>query len=346
MRVGVIVEYNPFHNGHKIHLQKIKELYPESTIIAAMSGNFVQRGEPSFINKYERTKLALSHEVDLVVEIPPIYVLQSANLFAYGAIKTLDFFDVDVIVYGSESVDVKKMSNAYHENQHFDHSKNYFNNVLDGDFKSNDILGIEYIKNIKLLNSKIIPVAVKREAVEYNALKSNGDIASATLIRKLVFEGQKVDDFLPIYNIEWKFNQLSNYFNALKVKIITEDLTNYQDVNVEVASLLKKHIASSLTLEDLLDKCKTKRISKSKLQRCLAKIMLNITTERFEVLNNEFFINMLGYNAKGMLILKDYRKKIANLEKASGSLLLNREINHIYNMFDTSYLDHKVIIAD
>ena len=103
MKIGIICEYNPFHNGHLYHINKIKELYPNSTLILVMSGNVTERGELSILNKWEKTEIALTHGIDLVIELPFVFSTQGADIFSYGAIKILKTLNVDTIVFGSES---------------------------------------------------------------------------------------------------------------------------------------------------------------------------------------------------------------------------------------------------
>jgi len=109
MTVGIIVEYNPFHNGHLYHIEKIKEMYPDATIVAVMSGNFTQRGEASILNKWDKTELALFYGVDLVVELPFVFATQGADIFAKGSVELLNYLDVDYLVFGSESNDLNKL---------------------------------------------------------------------------------------------------------------------------------------------------------------------------------------------------------------------------------------------
>ena len=109
-KIGIICEYNPFHNGHLYHLEKIKEMYPDSLIVLVMSSSFTQRGEISILNKWEKTEIALNYKVDLVIELPFVFASQSADIFSYGAIKILKELNVDTIIFGSESNDPKKLT--------------------------------------------------------------------------------------------------------------------------------------------------------------------------------------------------------------------------------------------
>ena len=109
--IGIICEYNPFHNGHIYHINKIKEMFPDSTIVLVMSGNFTERGDASIINKWDKTDVALNNGIDLVIELPFVFATQSADIFAYGACSILNYLKVDYLVFGSESGDIDMLKN-------------------------------------------------------------------------------------------------------------------------------------------------------------------------------------------------------------------------------------------
>ena len=109
--IGIVCEYNPFHNGHIYHINKIKEMFPDSVIILVMSGSFTQRGDASIINKWNKTKIALNHNIDLVIELPFIFTNQSADTFAFGACSILNYLKVDYLVFGSESDNIDYIKN-------------------------------------------------------------------------------------------------------------------------------------------------------------------------------------------------------------------------------------------
>jgi len=109
---GIVVEYNPFHNGHVYHIEQARKITNCDLLIAIMSPTFMQRGEPAIINKFERTKFALEYGVDLVVELPSVYAIQSANHFAYGALKLLNELGINYLVFGSEKNDLQSLKNA------------------------------------------------------------------------------------------------------------------------------------------------------------------------------------------------------------------------------------------
>jgi predicted nucleotidyltransferase len=218
---GIIVEYNPLHNGHLYHINKTKELTNCDALICVMSGNFAQRGIPSSIDKWTKTKMALNNGVDLVIEIPTIYSVSSAEFFSYGSVSLLNSLGiVDNICFGSEHGDINDIYNISNillqepaefksllktylsqglvfpqarANALYDYLINSnmdISNLLLDDFlnSSNNILGIEYCKSLIKLNSSITPYTLKREGASYNSNLLHNEFSSATSIRKFVRE--------------------------------------------------------------------------------------------------------------------------------------------------------------
>ena len=211
--LGIIAEYNPFHNGHLYHLENSKKLTGCDYSIAIMSGNFTQRGSTSIIDKWEKTKMALSNGIDLVIELPVLYSISSAENFADGAIKILNSLGiVDYLSFGSEASDINILNNIANV---LSFEPIEYKNILSHELKKglsfpkarenallmylndirkysgilsspNNILGIEYLKALKKYKSEIKPVCVKRIESEYNSNNFSNDIASATAIRSLI----------------------------------------------------------------------------------------------------------------------------------------------------------------
>lgn len=222
--LGIIAEYNPFHNGHMYHLQKAKEQSGAQYCICVMSGNFVQRGNTSIVNKWKKAEMALLNGVDLVIELPTIYSVASAEGFSLGAIKLLNNLKiVDAISFGTETSDFAALNNISsivneepmkyksilnsalkkglsfpkaRENAlmlYLNDNKRY-DNILN---TPNNILAIEYLKALKKIKSTIQPIPVKREKVYYNDNVIVDEFASATAIRKLL----KNEDFSEIRKV-------------------------------------------------------------------------------------------------------------------------------------------------
>ncbi len=258
---GIITEYNPFHFGHEFHVKSSKEKTSADAIICVMSGNFVQRGIPSITDKWSRTKMALLGGVDLVIELPSIYCVSSAEYFAFGAISILDSLNVvDNICFGSECGDItvlKEISKIlFTEPLEFKESlkeelalglsfpkarsialekyiKNFkefnFSNIQNILNSSNNILAIEYCKALLKLNSKINPVTITRIGSNYNdeALNNNG-FSSASSIRKIINEDslKACSNIIPKYSYEIlsksKLADINKMFFYVKYKLLSD----------------------------------------------------------------------------------------------------------------------------
>ena len=340
--LAVISEYNPFHNAHLYHIQKSKKLVNPDYSICIMSGNFVQRGEPSIIDKWSKTKAALKCGFDLVVELPTVYSISSAENFAEGAIKILDSFDDVTLSFGSECGDLDTLNNI--ANVLFDEPKEYqtilshelskglsypkarenalllylndvrkYANVLSN---PNNILGIEYLKAIKKLKSKVIPFTIKRIDEGYNSLKIKDRLASATAIRNLVKNNEDVKKLMPPPS----FNILSENINHGKVlndisvfekeiiytlrKMSVTEIADLQDVTEGLENSIKHAANTCNNLEDLINSIKSKRYTRSRIQRILLYSILNITKKDIQ---NSYkvkpYVRVLGASSHGKYLL-------------------------------------------
>lgn len=223
--LGIVAEYNPFHNGHKYHLEKSRALCNADAVICVMSGNFIQRGEPAIVDKWARAEMALLNGIDLVIELPAVYAMSSAEYFASGAIKILDSIGiVNKLSFGSEAGDIQPLDTiAGVLVSEPDEYKTLLKNCLSKGLSfpaaresalaaylrlhnphnidiakiigsSNNILGIEYLKALKKHGSSIKPFTMERIANTYNSEKIQGSISSATSIRKLIMSSLRPND--------------------------------------------------------------------------------------------------------------------------------------------------------
>ena len=342
-KVGIIAEYNPFHNGHLYHLNKVKNMFPNSYLILVLIGNFTQRADISIINKWDKTKIALNYGYDLVVELPFLFATQSASFYAKGAVEILDKLDCDYLVFGSELNDVKTLEdlvNTTYENKDYeslvkkyvDNGNNYplscslalkdlTGKLID---KPNDVLALEYVRCIKLLNSKIKPYTITRVQSDYNSETIESNICSATAIRKQlkdlndissiskvvpnntfdVLKSKIDDDFYPMFD--------DNYFEILSSIIIRDKniLNTYFDVNEGIENKIYQSIFTSLTLDDLKESIKSKRYTMTKIKRTLNNILLGITKNdmnKIKNVNNIPYIRILAFNDKGREIIKNIK---------------------------------------
>ena len=248
--VGIIAEYNPFHNGHAYHLEQSKELAKADYVIAVVSGNFVQRGNVSLINKWDKADMALTNGADLVIELPTVYSISSAENFAYGAIKILNSLNiVDYISFGTELDDINILDKCadilYKQPQKFVNLLNHelskglsfpkarenallmylndirrYSNVLSS---PNNILAIEYLKALKKLRSPIRPIAVKRKNAGYNDLEITNNFASATAIRKKLIDNKPagLSKLMPP-------NSYRVLYNTIQKGHYVKDITNFE----------------------------------------------------------------------------------------------------------------------
>ena len=331
-KVGIIAEYNPFHNGHLYHLNKVKEMFPDAYIVLVMSGNFTQRGDVSVINKWDKTEIALYYGVDLVVELPFVFATQGADIFARSSIEILDKLDVDYLVFGSESNDINKLTTlaeAQTNNKKYDNLvKEYLSEGVNYPTalskaltditgikmdKPNDILGITYIREIIKQKSKIKPFTIKRNN-DYNAKELEDFYSSATSIRYALKNDDDVSNVVPEYTTRFlnkKLMFIDNYFNLLKYNIvINNNLDLIQTVDEGIHNRIKKYIVTSKSLDELILKVKTKRYTYNKLNRMFTHILCNFTKEEAESFDKIEYIRVLGFNSNGRLIIKDIKDDI------------------------------------
>ena len=332
--VGIIAEYNPFHNGHLYQIEKIKKKYPEDTIIIAMSGNFTQRGEPAIIDKWNRTRLAIENGADLVIEIPYAFTTQSADYYSYAGITLLENLKVEKLIFGSESnniEDITEIAKAQLEEKDFDklvkiYSKFGYNyptslslalkDLTGKEIKTpNDILGITYIKTIIKKKYKIKPIAIQRTN-EYHNKDLTGTISSATSIRENLDNLENIKETVPktTYKALTKetIHKKEDYFNFLKYKIITEEnLEKYHLVEKDLAVKLKKEIQNSTNYEELIQNVKSKHQTYSKISRALLHILCNYTKEESKENTKIKYIRLLGFNDTGRKYLNKHKKDIS-----------------------------------
>ncbi len=330
--VGIICEYNPFHNGHLYHLNKIKEMFPDSIIVLVMSGNFTQRGDTSIINKWDKTDIALHYGIDLVIELPFVFATQGADIFAKASIEILDTLNVDYLVFGSECNDVSKlteMAKVQLENRKYNNLvKDYLkegvnyptalsNALIDITGKKinqpNDILGITYIREILKIKSKIKPITIKRNN-NYNCTELEDFLSSATSIRYALKNDCDVSNQVPEYTLRFLDKNLyfiDRYFKFLKYNIlINSHLENIQTVDEGIDHRIYKYIVESRSLEELILKIKTKRYTYNKLNRMFTHILCNFTKEEANSFEHIEYIRVLGFNSKGRLFLKNIKNEI------------------------------------
>ena len=331
--VGIICEYNPFHNGHLKHLNMVKEMFPGYTVLLVMSGNFTERGDVSIISKWDKTEIALKAGIDLVIELPYFFASQSSDIFARGAIQILHTLGAEAVVFGSESNNVNSLiqiASTCSNNKKYDKlvkayleeglnyptalSKAIYDLTGKKISKPNDILGLSYIKEIIRLNSCMKPITIPRED-NFNDNFLYDTITSSSSIREHLKNGEMVTNQVPEFVkhfLEKKLHFIDDYFSFLKYKILTsyDDLNSFQTVDEGIENRIKKFILTSNSYNELMLKIKTKRYTYNKLNRMFTHILCNFTKEEAKSFNNIEYIRILGFNTNGRNYLNKVKKNV------------------------------------
>lgn len=312
-KVGLIVEYNPLHNGHIHHINEIKKNSNADILIAVMSSSFTMRGDLSIFDKYTKTKQALDSNLDLIIELPLVYAIERADIFALNAIKILNLFNVDEIWIGSENNNIDIYKSYYEESKLIDNKNDYntsYKIKSNIDLKSNDILGYSYYKAIKDNNFNIELKTIKRIESNYLDIKPiSNNITSALSIRN---DLSLIDSYTPefVYNDKDKILDESKLFPYLKYKILSSSPLELKDIFFVDEGLenVLKNIKNYNNLNDFINSLASKRYTKTRIKRMLIYILLNIKKiEINEIYKNDInFIRVLGFNEIG----KDYLSKI------------------------------------
>lgn len=327
--IGIVAEYNPFHNGHLYQIQKIKEKYPDSILVAVVSSTFTQRGTVSILNKWTKTKIALDNHIDIVIELPFVYATQSSDIFAKGAVALLNKLKVTRIIFGTErdnlnelslSADLQLNNKEYHKLVKLYLSKglNYptaTNKALEdltGQVVTtpNDLLALSYIKEIKSNNYQIKYENIKRTS-SYHGTEINNNITSASNIRKLYQENKDIDNLIP-YSKEQLYKVYMNKFLPLlkyQIFLNQDNLNKYQTVDEGIEGRIIKYITKSSTYEELINNIKTKRYTYNKISRMLLHILISFTKEEAQNINIDY-IRLLGFSPNGKHYLNKIKKEL------------------------------------
>lgn len=315
--LGIIAEYNPFHNGHLLHLEKSKKICGAQYSVCIMSGNFVQRGNTSIVNKWAKAEMALKSGVDLVLELPTVYSISSAENFAEGAIKLLNSLKiVDTVSFGSENSDINVLNRISSILQ--EEPKQYLE-LLNSELKKglsfpkarenaillylndekylnilnqpNNTLAIEYLKALKKYKSHISPISVKREKVFYNSNCIVDEYASATAIRNMIINEQFNDirKVVPASSYNLLMNEIEEGHLVIDIskfekeilyairRLSADDIKNFPEVTEGLENAIKNASNSCNNLSELINMIKSKRYTHTRIQRILLYILLNIT---------------------------------------------------------------------
>ncbi|MGM0292491.1 nucleotidyltransferase [Enterococcus mundtii] len=342
---GIIVEYNPFHNGHLYHVQQARERTGADVVIAVMSGNFLQRGEPAILDKWQRAEVALQNGVDLVVELPIEWAVQSADYFAKGAVQLLQKLNCDYLCFGTEdeaTFDYQAFGQfvLHHQDQITkafqelpDQTMSYpqkmtqvFKHVypeISLDFSSpNHILGLSYAKENATYEHPMELVPINRKGAGYHDEDlSEETIASATAIRKALTESRSISATVPSETERFlkteSLQTWTSYWPLLKYRLLSSTVDSLQKIyqmteGLEIRMLEAAKTAN--TFYEFVEQVKTKRYTWTRIQRLSCYVLLNIQKEEMREQQMQEYIHVLGFTTAGRACLKN-KKTLALFAK-------------------------------
>ena len=357
--VGIIAEYNPFHNGHQYHVEASRKAAGAEIVIAVMSGNFTQRGEAAILDKWTRAEMAVRSGVDLVVEMPVISACNHASQFAKSGVNILQNLGADFISFGSECGDItllRGLAEKLHQQEA------YIQDAMDQAVKEgvswprarqeamkaylteteyealsepNNILALEYLKYM----DKACPVTVKREGAGYHDMEASGKFASASFIRQQMKESKDVSAWMPETVDSHSLSVLETALYQLMVqKILTasaEELEQAPAGGEGLGNKIKNEIRTCSSLSSLAEKLKSKRYTRTRVQRFLAQILLGMT--RDDVAQAQDYVRVLAFNEKGGKYLKQVKKaEICGIPIVTN---INKELEYLPEIRETAEFD-------
>ena len=316
----IIAEFNPFHNGHKYLLDQAEGLK-----IVAMSGNFVQRGEPAIVDKWTRAQMALENGADLVVELPFLVSVQAADFFGQGAVAILARLGMDTLAFGTEEVlDYQQIANLYTERgqemelfmENLPNSLSYpqktqamWKEFADLDFSGdtpNHVLALAYAKAVAGRKIKLHPI--QRQGAGYHSVDKDVDFASATALRQHQNDQNFLERFMPSIALFENASKVNweDYYPLLRYQILSNpDLTIIYQVNQEMAVRIKDAIKTAQTVDELVEIVATKRYTKARVRRLLTYILVQARENALPE-----GIHVLGFTEKGRQHLKPLKEQV------------------------------------
>lgn len=336
---AIICEYNPFHNGHLYQIQKTRELTGAENIVALMSGDFIQRGEPAVFDKYIRTRMALSCGVDAVIELPVLYAVSSAEGFASGGVSLLNSLGcIDILSFGSESGNLDELKNIA---EFLVNEPEEYKTILRSKLKEgysfpvarsfalksakinseilespNNILAIEYLKALIRTKSSIVPFTIKRNDNGYNSTtpSDNSEFASAHSLRNLISLShngisarQAIQNYVPETILEsYDTNPvfLKDFDELIYYSLLMnreKGYARYLDVSEELSSKIKNYLPQYHNSETFIGLLKSKNMTYSSISRALIHILLEITEKNFQSSKPDY-ARILGFKKEAQLL--------------------------------------------
>lgn len=344
--VGIIAEYNPFHYGHQYHLTKTREQSGADAVVVVMSGDFTQRGEVALYDKYRRAQAAVLFGADVVVMLPFAYSCQTAELFAFGGVSTLAALKAEAISFGCEDNDIALLKKAAHLlaypsdemeeslRNHLTQGRSYAKArqlalaalctdcaaLLD---KPNNILAVEYLKQIALHHYPMSAIAVTREGATHDSPSYQGNIASASSIRSLICAGEDASSFLPHSFTQLPHNEIKHYRDILYQNLLLSDankLRRYPEISGGLEYRMLKTFDDYMPLEQYIAQVSNKHHTKSRIRRSLCHLLTDFTLSFKEIKSSPVpYLRLLAFNETGRAYLNQLQPDppvISNLADA------------------------------
>lgn len=366
--LGIVAEYNPYHLGHRLHLNTAKELIQPDLTICVMSGAFVQRGEPAMVDMQYRSRIAIEEGIDVVIELPLVYSCQSADYFAKGAVMLLHEMGVTDIVFGSEDGNIDsfiEIAKGIEQNpvlynnkvkegmqsglRYPDACNQALQFILNKEVRTpNDLLGLSYVKEV-IHNHYPIELHCIKRTNDYHAKEIEG-ISSATSLRIALKEGKDVHLQLPGYHYyeNTHFFTLEELYPYLKYIITFCPLKHLHMIEEGLDDLLYKVNQKTNTLEDLINGSTSKRYTRSRIQRMLIHILLQSTKEEIKEAMDIDYILILALSHKGQRYIKDAKKNtsfkiITSITKHRHPALdIEKRGAQLLDLVDPGYFEHVI----
>lgn len=339
--VGIVTEYNPFHNGHLYHVEQARRLSGADVVVAVMSGHFVQRGEPAIVDKWTRTRMALLAGVDVVIELPFPLACNSAPLFARGAVEILNAFApaLESLCFGSEGGELAPLRVLADDWQNYSDEQSDLSHVRQGKTfpqaraeqtvhpglgdQPNTILGVAYLRALAELNSDIVPLTLRRLGQGYHGQGPVSDgFASATSVRQRLFDGHGVGDWVPTHVARLLEQALSTgmvvdferWFAMLAQACLQLD-GGEEDLYLAPPGLAERMMRAALVAQDygqLVDSVKARHLTRTRIQRILCHLLSGVDDALIRQLQRDGspYLTLLGATPQGEAFLAQTRKHL------------------------------------
>ncbi len=334
--LGLILELNPYHNGHDYFIKEaIKKVKPDIVIVVT-SGNFTMRGEVSVLDKFSKTRLLLENNIDLVLELPFISAIHSADLFSLNALSILNKFKITDLAFGVELNNLDKLktmqklidSDSFNAQikEYLEKGFSYSNSalkaiseltkdleIIENFTLPNNTLAIQYLRSIEKLNKRINIHPIKRIENNYYDKEATSYIASATSLRNLINQDECITKYIP--NFKTKFSLAKpkdiedNLFKLIKYQFMSlseKEILNILGMNEGIENRIKNFLATSTTYEQLVNNIQTKRYTHNKIKRLLLHLVMK--TNKIYENKSTYYLRMLGANKNGLAYINKLPK--------------------------------------